>query len=352
MELHGYSQVDRAANLAAHAGAHLLLLGPAGTGKSTFARQHLAGFEGAYFETQLSKWSDETILFGPPDLKAMREQGDIKYKSDAGLLGAHWALLDEFPDASDVLLRTMLGILEERIFSRGAFIVKVPLQGVIATANYTRQNEVIAAVFDRFTLAVSAPELDRKQRTLLWTDKPVIPGNGNGHGAGGAITLGSLQALRKKAAGIGFSEAVVHLCRRWAEQLSFSPRREARCAWLMRVACVMRGGLEVNHTDAWVLPLAIPVTPDLAGKQKQLTADIEKEADIARNEGAQFASITAITTIEADTPLKKCKAYAKALKALRAIKPVSDGVKGTIEAHIRQLQDAHTVALRELEVLE
>jgi MoxR-like ATPase len=131
---------------------HLLLNGPAGTGKSYFAKNVFALINGQskLFSIHLTKFMSEELLFGPIDIKKLREESTIEYNTKNSALEANFLYLDEFFDASDVLLRSMLEVLNEREWRRGNQFIKCPLHSAVVTSNYTRENEVTAAVLDRF----------------------------------------------------------------------------------------------------------------------------------------------------------------------------------------------------------
>lgn len=127
---------------------HLLLTGKAGTGKSQFALKAFENIADAkVFSIHLTKQTTEEYVFGPLDIQEFKK-GKIKHNIDDGILKADFAFIDEFFDASDVLLRSLLGVLNERVWLKAGNI-KAPLHTAVLTSNYMRENEITEAILDR-----------------------------------------------------------------------------------------------------------------------------------------------------------------------------------------------------------
>ena len=80
--------------LAAVAGEHVLVVGPPGTAKSEAARRVARGLGGRYFEYLLGKFSEPSELFGPVDLRKLKE-GVLETATEGMLPEAEIAFLDE-----------------------------------------------------------------------------------------------------------------------------------------------------------------------------------------------------------------------------------------------------------------
>jgi len=83
------------------------------------------------------------------------------------IIEANFVFLDEFFDASDVVLRSLLTVLNERKFINGSEQIDTAVHTAIATANYMRMNEVTEAVLDRFTYKSIIPENTNVYNQLL-----------------------------------------------------------------------------------------------------------------------------------------------------------------------------------------
>ncbi len=135
---------------------HLLMWGRTGTAKSALTTAAFSAFPDAtLFRTNLNKFSTEAHVVGVPDPNVARDEGRIYYRPQGMILPAHFVFLDEFLDASEPLLRTLLNILNERTFDRGEQHEKANLMTAVATTNANPYNLMKAvssleAVIDRF----------------------------------------------------------------------------------------------------------------------------------------------------------------------------------------------------------
>jgi MoxR-like ATPase len=154
----GREQIIRQAFFALMTGEHQLLISRTGMAKSMLARQIFACFDGAVlFEKQLTKDTMPDNLFGAYDIEAMK-RGKMIHNVEGSLVLAHFAFLDEIFDANDMLLRSLLSLLNEKQLVNGEQIIHSSLQSVIAAANYIRVTEILEAVLDRFLYKSYIPE--------------------------------------------------------------------------------------------------------------------------------------------------------------------------------------------------
>jgi len=141
---------------------HLLLTGPAGTGKSLFAQNAFEAIDGAKtFSIHLTKQTTEEYVFGPLNIVELKK-GNIIHNTTNSLLDADFAFIDEFFDASDVLLRSLLGILNERLWMKGSQQIKAKLHTAILTSNYKRENEITQAIMDRIVFKAEIQPIKNK----------------------------------------------------------------------------------------------------------------------------------------------------------------------------------------------
>jgi MoxR-like ATPase len=137
--------------LAAVAGEHLLVIGPPGTAKSAAVRRVAQALGGRYFEYLLGRFTEPSELFGPVDLKKLRE-GTVETATDGMLPEAEIAFLDEVFLASTAVLNTLLGLLNERKFRRGHTQISCPLKVCVGASNHLPEDELLSAFADRFLL--------------------------------------------------------------------------------------------------------------------------------------------------------------------------------------------------------
>src|SRR5688572_19996282 len=91
--------------LAAVAREHLLVIGPPGTAKSEAARRAARAFDASYFEYLLGRFTEPNEIFGPIDLRRLRE-GVIETETAGMLPEAEIAFLDEVFLGSTAILNT------------------------------------------------------------------------------------------------------------------------------------------------------------------------------------------------------------------------------------------------------
>jgi MoxR-like ATPase len=154
----GREQTVRQTFIALLTGEHQLLISRTGMAKSLLARQIFACFEDAQvFEKQLTKDTMPENLFGAYDIEAMKK-GKMIHNVEGSIVLSHFAFLDEIFDANDMLLRSLLSLLNEKQLVNGEQIVNATLHSAIAAANYVRYTEVLEAVIDRFLYKSFLPE--------------------------------------------------------------------------------------------------------------------------------------------------------------------------------------------------
>jgi MoxR-like ATPase len=141
------------------AGEHMLIVGPPGTAKSAIVRQFSRLIDARYFEYLLTRFTEPNELFGPVDIKQFRE-GVYERRTGGMLPEAEVVFLDEIFKSNSAILNSLLTLVNERRFSNGARVLKVPLLSVFAASNEVPNDENLAAIFDRFALRVVSDNLD------------------------------------------------------------------------------------------------------------------------------------------------------------------------------------------------
>jgi MoxR-like ATPase len=116
---------------------HVLFVGGAGVAKSLLAKYFFSGFSGKIFKQQFTAFMDETYLFGPQDIDALKK-GLIIHNVKDSLVDSEFAILDEFFNANEETIVACNGPLNEREFSRNGQQVKSPLITAVMTTNQHR----------------------------------------------------------------------------------------------------------------------------------------------------------------------------------------------------------------------
>lgn len=131
-------------------GEHQFIFAATGVAKSLFASQLFSYIRGSsVFSIQFSPDTTPDDLFGGYDLQRFK-RGEIFHNTEGSILTHNFAFLDEFMDANDKILRTLLGVLLERRFINGSQEEPALLHTAIGTSNYVRRSETTMALLDRF----------------------------------------------------------------------------------------------------------------------------------------------------------------------------------------------------------
>lgn len=243
--------------LAAVAQEHLLVVGPPGTGKSAVVRRVAQALGGRYFEYLLGRFTEPSELFGPVDLRKLRE-GTVETDVTGMLPEAEVAFLDEVFLGSTAVLNTLLGVLNERRFRRGHTLLACPLRVCVAAANGLPEEESLAAFADRFLLhAFVEPVPDDQLETLLkggW-QSDFAPTEDGGALAQLDLLSQHLPQVKMDTVRPALADAVRQLR---AAGLALSDRRIVKAQRLVAAATVLGGRLEARAADLWPLLYVLP----------------------------------------------------------------------------------------------
>ncbi|WP_329611799.1 AAA family ATPase [Kitasatospora herbaricolor] len=285
--------VAEVVTLCAVAGEHLLVVGPPGTGKSEAVRRVAAQFGGRYFEYLLGRFTEPNELFGPVDLRQLRE-GRVEFETAGMLPEADVAFLDEVFLGSTAVLNTLLGLLNERVFRRGRTVLASPLRVCVGAANHLPDDPALAAFADRFLARVFVePVADARLEELLeegrrpapaqaCPDSPDSPDSPGGPG-GPAGLLAAVDRLAAAARTCDLDEVTplvaAALRRLRGAGVPVSDRRAVRSQSLVAAAAVLDGRSTASARDLWVLPLIAPTADTQALARDTLADLIEKAAN-------------------------------------------------------------------------
>src|SRR5690348_10874453 len=133
------------------AGEHLFLLGPPGTAKSALVQELAKRIDGRVFDYLLTRFTEPNELFGPFDIRKLRE-GELITNTEGMLPEASLVFLDELLNANSAILNSLLMVLNERIFRRGRETRALPAIAVFSASNRLPEDDALGALFDRFLL--------------------------------------------------------------------------------------------------------------------------------------------------------------------------------------------------------
>jgi MoxR-like ATPase len=131
---------------------HIVTEGPPGTAKSLLAdaiNQCVSG--GEYVRKLCHKFCTADELIGPMDLGHFKTHNAYKRVLGGGAASATGLFLDEIFKSNAAVLNTLLTLLEERQYSDQAHgQITVPLRFACSASNEFPQEEILAALYDRF----------------------------------------------------------------------------------------------------------------------------------------------------------------------------------------------------------
>lgn len=275
--------------LAAIAGEHVLVIGPPGTAKSEAVRRVAGAVGGGYFEYLLGRFTEPSEIFGPVDLRRLRE-GVVETETTGMLPEADVAFLDEVFQGSTAILNTLLGILNERVFRRGHTRIACPLRVCVGASNALPDDEALAAFADRFLLRVFvAPIADPRLEDLLeagWGLNALSPGR--------MATLTDVDALAQVArtCEMGAVRPLLAQCLRTLRQtgIAISDRRAVRVQRLIAAAAALDGRTTATAADLWPLILAIPTESEQMAAREALRSLLTESANATLPSAAEEAS--------------------------------------------------------------
>ena len=299
--------------LSAVAGEHLLVIGPPGTAKSEAVRRTARALGGSYFEYLLGRFTEPSEIFGPVDLRKLRE-GTVETETTGMLPEAEVAFLDEVFLGSTAILNTLLGVLNERTFRRGHTRMKVPLRVCVGASNGLPEEESLAAFADRFLARIYVePVPDPRLEELLaggaslWRD-----------GETRVASLEALDVLARATQEADLGPVRPHLAHALrtlrAAGIGLSDRRAVKVQRLIAAAAALAGRRVPGVADLWPLIYAVPTKEGQA-----LAREVLREL-LASTENPALAA----AALEASAgPLARAQRIARAGRDVLAERPVT-----------------------------
>lgn len=235
-------------------GENLFILGPPGTAKSAIVHDLARRIEGRVFDYLLTRFTEPSELFGPFDIRRLRE-GDLVTNTEGMLPEAALVFLDELLNANSAILNALLMVLNERVFRRGRETRPLPLLAVVGASNRLPEDDALAALFDRFLLRVRSDNVadDRLDDVLAAGSRLDRPRESP------AATMEVEEIRRVQSllpevdlAGVrGRLAEVVRALRRAG--IPVSDRRAVKLQRLVAASALLCGRLLANVTDLWVI---------------------------------------------------------------------------------------------------
>ncbi|TCO90204.1 MoxR-like ATPase [Chthoniobacter flavus] len=143
-------------------GENLFLLGPPGTAKSALVHELAERMGGHSFDYLLTRFTEPNELFGPFDIRKLRE-GELVTNTEGMLPEASLVFLDELLNANSAILNSLLLALNERLFRRGKESRRMRALMFVGASNHLPEDEALKALFDRFLLRVRSNNVAPEQ---------------------------------------------------------------------------------------------------------------------------------------------------------------------------------------------
>ena len=257
--------------LAAVAGEHVLIVGAPGTAKSEAVRRMAQATGGNYFEYLLGRFTEPSEIFGPVDLRKLKE-GIVETETSGMLPEAEIAFLDEIFLGSTAILNTLLGILNERVYRRGHTQMRCPLRVCVGASNSLPEDESLAAFADRFLIRLFVEPIPDPLLENLLEGGWELGRKSFAHQADiaeidflseAAMTV-RLDAIRPRLA------QIIRTLRN--NGVGITDRRAVKIQKLVAAAAILDGRREAVAGDLWTIIYAIPT-----GEQQALARDLLQE---------------------------------------------------------------------------
>jgi MoxR-like ATPase len=236
------------------AGENLFLFGPPGTAKSALVQDLASRIDGRVFDYLLTRFTEPNELFGPFDIRKLRE-GELVTNTEGMLPEASLVFLDELLNANSAILNSLLMVLNERVFRRGRETRALPTLMVVGASNRLPEDDALAALFDRFLLRVGCDNVPPEQMPEVLTAGWKLDLDRNGRTPTVTVDeVRTLQGLLRAVELAGVRTPYVELVHRLRHAgIALSDRRAVKVQRLMAASALLCGRLAVNQTDLWVL---------------------------------------------------------------------------------------------------
>jgi MoxR-like ATPase len=331
--------------LAAVAGEHLLVIGPPGTAKSEAVRRVARATGGNYFEYLLGRFTEPSEIFGPVDLRKLKE-GTVETDTMGMLPEAEIAFLDEVFQGSTAILNTLLGILNERVFRRGHTRINCPLRLCVGASNALPEDESLAAFADRFLVrAFVDPIADPLLEELLeggWALQQ--------QDVSRIASIGDIDTLSQLARSADLSRVrpllsrAVRILR--ASGIALSDRRVVKAQKLIAAAAVLAGRTRPDEADLWTLVFAVPTR-----EQQSLARDSLREL-LDRTENAALPAAAEEASLGRLARASRITAAGKDLLAMQPESQDAEAWRLKLEGIAREIDAGFTVEQMPAELAE
>ncbi len=249
----GKDEIVEVLGVALAAGENAFLLGPPGTGKSALVQELAARLSGRSFDYLLTRFTEPSELFGPFDLRRLKE-GDLVTNTEGMLPEADFVFLDELLNANSAILNSLLLALNERVFRRGRQTVSLPMLLAVGASNRLPDDDALDALFDRFLLRVLCDNVDGDGLPAVldagWKRESKEPIEVK-------IQIDDVKNLARYTSQVDLQRvrpAYLQLIKRLREAgMPLSDRRAVRLQRVVAASAVLCGRMVADVSDLWII---------------------------------------------------------------------------------------------------
>jgi MoxR-like ATPase len=235
-------------------GENLFLLGPPGTAKSALVHELAARLEGRSFDYLLTRFTEPNELFGPFDLRKLRE-GELLTNTEGMLPEASLVFLDELLNANSAILNSLLLALNERLFRRGKESRRIKALMFVGASNHLPEDDALKALFDRFLLRVRSDNVAPEQLLAVldagWKFQQTDPP------AAATLHFEEIEMLQRSLPLVDLSAVrapYVELVQRIRHAgIPVSDRRAVKLQRLLAASALISGRTAARLSDLWIV---------------------------------------------------------------------------------------------------
>ncbi len=235
------------------AGENLFLLGPPGTAKSALVNELGRRLEGRTFEYLLTRFTEPNELFGPFDIRKLRD-GELITNTEGMLPEASLVFLDELLNANSAILNSLLGVLNERVFRRGRERRNLPTLMVVGASNRLPEDDALHALFDRFLMRVPCDNVAPNQlEEVLQAGWRLDLGL---HEQRPSVDMEDIRRVQGGLVGVDLTSVIPVICalviRLRHAGIPVSDRRAVKLQRLIAASAILSGRAVARLSDLWI----------------------------------------------------------------------------------------------------